>query len=477
MTGIIQATAAYEDWLAAHVPLVAADLAEKHRLMASGVFPFFRGTAYRWAQRWPIVCEDLTDAPTVLAVGDLHVENFGTWRDAEGRLVWGVNDVDEAADMPYPNDLVRLVASALVAAADARMSVGPDDAASSVLDGYTATLSTGGCPFVLAEHHRILRDLATAAIKDPDRYFAKLLALPSDPDAPPEMIAAVRAALPEGTTDIRVGHRVAGVGSLGRPRVVATGVLFGAAVAREAKAIVPSAWTWATSHDKPAVATAAGSHDKPAGGTPAGSHDTPAGATATGGTAAHAATMERLVRHATRAPDPDWQVSAGRWLVRRLAPDCSRVELIDLPGRARRGQAAPRHGRRDGEPSPRHPRRGGGHRPRPQPPPPSMAHRRRHRHGRRRPVRRRRLAGRLAPRTRRDRMTPRPPASAGRTLSSSSSVRNGPRVLLVEDSPMSARATASMLADGSIGATVSDRRRRRRRRGPPLGPRGGPDRA
>jgi hypothetical protein len=42
--------------------------------------------------------------------------------------------------------------------------------------------------------------------------------------------------------------------------------------------------------------------------------------------------MERLVRHATRAPDPDWQVSGGRWLVRRLAPDCSRIELVDLPG-------------------------------------------------------------------------------------------------------------------------------------------------
>jgi len=44
---------------------------------------------------------DLTDAPRLLAVGDLHVENFRTWRDAEGRLVWGVNDFDEVAEMPY----------------------------------------------------------------------------------------------------------------------------------------------------------------------------------------------------------------------------------------------------------------------------------------------------------------------------------------------------------------------------------------
>ena len=48
----------------------------------------------------------------MLAVGDLHVENFGTWRDADGRLCWGINDFDEADRLPYTNDLVRLAASA-----------------------------------------------------------------------------------------------------------------------------------------------------------------------------------------------------------------------------------------------------------------------------------------------------------------------------------------------------------------------------
>ena len=39
-------------------------------------FPFFRATFYRWAQLYPEVCADCADAPEVLAVGDLHVENF-----------------------------------------------------------------------------------------------------------------------------------------------------------------------------------------------------------------------------------------------------------------------------------------------------------------------------------------------------------------------------------------------------------------
>src|SRR5882724_11593760 len=59
--------------------------ATDHRAMSAGIFPFFRATFYRWADRWRALAGDIAAAPTVLAVGDLHVENFGTWRDAEGR--------------------------------------------------------------------------------------------------------------------------------------------------------------------------------------------------------------------------------------------------------------------------------------------------------------------------------------------------------------------------------------------------------
>ena len=46
---------------------------------------------------------------------------FGTWRDKEGRLVWGVNDCDEAARMPYAVDLMRLVTSAILAQSENRI--------------------------------------------------------------------------------------------------------------------------------------------------------------------------------------------------------------------------------------------------------------------------------------------------------------------------------------------------------------------
>src|SRR5947209_20494158 len=93
---IKKATKLYEDWLRGQTTVIEADLALKHTRMAEAIFPFMRATFYRWVQLFPKICPDLEAAPNVSGVGDLHVENFGTWRDKEGRLVWGVNDFDEA---------------------------------------------------------------------------------------------------------------------------------------------------------------------------------------------------------------------------------------------------------------------------------------------------------------------------------------------------------------------------------------------
>ena len=76
--------------------IVVDDLAYKHELMRAAPFPLLRATCYRWAQLFPQECRKAARAPEVLAVGDLHVENFGTWRDIEGRLVRGINDFDKA---------------------------------------------------------------------------------------------------------------------------------------------------------------------------------------------------------------------------------------------------------------------------------------------------------------------------------------------------------------------------------------------
>jgi len=289
---IVEATRGYERWMAQHIFVVRADIAEKHRRMSESPFVLLRGTFYRWMQVWPSLCASLLDAPVVQAVGDLHIENFGTWRDLEGRLVWGVNDVDEACRVPYTNDLVRLATSATLATRHGRFHLGERDICEAVLEGYTTAIERGGRPFVLEERHRWLRSLALNKLRHPVPYWAAFDAMPRATGEIPKSI--LRAALPHPRLPYRVVRRVAGVGSLGRTRVVALAEWGGARVAREAKAWLPSAAVWATGR-------------RTIGQDPA-----------------------KLLARAVRTPDP-FQTFHDKWIVRRLAPDCSRIELGDLP--------------------------------------------------------------------------------------------------------------------------------------------------
>jgi len=134
MTDFVSATASYERWLASHMAVVQKDLALKHERMSESPFVFLRATFYRWVELFPSVCGDLTELPHLAAVGDLHIENFGTWRDPEGRLVWGVNDLDEASTLPYVSDLVRLATSVAFALEDGHLRIGFRDACEAIGD-------------------------------------------------------------------------------------------------------------------------------------------------------------------------------------------------------------------------------------------------------------------------------------------------------------------------------------------------------
>src|SRR5437899_5750201 len=136
---VFKVTADFERWLANRPPIIRQDIALKHTHMAEAVFPFFRATFYRWLQHWPEVC------------GDLHVENFGTWRDEEGHLIWGVNDLDEAWPASYALDLVRLITSAYLAISGEHLSLTRREAAEAIEEGYRDALAAGGKAFVLVE--------------------------------------------------------------------------------------------------------------------------------------------------------------------------------------------------------------------------------------------------------------------------------------------------------------------------------------
>lgn len=172
-------TASYEAWMRTCATILESDLRSKHEQMKQTPFGFFRGTFYRWAQLWPSVCHDLCGATKVLAVGDLHVNSFGTWRDAEGRLCWGVDDFDEAYPLPYTNDLVRLAASLKIVLDAEDLSIRLKDGCDAILDGYVKSLSDGGAPAVLAEREQKLGRLGVDSFKPPSNFWEKLNRLPA----------------------------------------------------------------------------------------------------------------------------------------------------------------------------------------------------------------------------------------------------------------------------------------------------------
>jgi len=230
--------------------------------------------------------------PRVLAVGDLHVENFGTWRDVEGRLIWGINDFDEAWRLPYTNDLIRLAASALLA----KMDCEPKAGMAAILQGYAEAVEAGGRPFALAEHHVALRTMATARLHQPEAFWEKLHALQDVKDKPPAgAIKAITRMMPERgftwrmCTAWRDWAAWAASGTWPSP--------IGAADRWRARPrrLAPSACVWAEE-----------------------------------GKGTAPILYQEILDRSVRCRDPFVRLQR-RWIVRRLAPDCSRIELSALP--------------------------------------------------------------------------------------------------------------------------------------------------
>jgi len=292
---VVKATRHFEKWLAQRTHIDQRDLRLKHSNMKADVFMFLRATYYRWAQIWPEICPDLAKAPHALAVGDLHVENFGTWRDIEGRLIWGVNDFDEAWPMSYAIDLVRLAVSAHLAVEAGKLPLKREDICNTMLEGYRKSLEEQGSAFVLGEQHRWLRLIAEGELRDPVRFWKKMDALPTLKAEPPvSAVDALEHLMPAPGLRYRLTHRTAGLGSLGHARYVAIADWHGGRIAREAKALVQSSSWWALDQKGPSDIL-----------------------------------YQTIVNRAVRCPDPFVQLR-GRWIVRRLGPHCSRIELASL---------------------------------------------------------------------------------------------------------------------------------------------------
>src|SRR5437660_2548252 len=90
-------------------------LARKYHAMQKDALAFFRGTCHLFCDDFA-VASVVDDAPLVWVCGDLHVENFGTYKGDNRLVYFDVADFDESLLAPFTWDLARLSISVLLAA-------------------------------------------------------------------------------------------------------------------------------------------------------------------------------------------------------------------------------------------------------------------------------------------------------------------------------------------------------------------------
>ena len=113
-------------------------------------------------------------------------------------------------------------------------------------------------------------------------------------EIPESAIEAIEHMLPQHGMRYRLARRRAGLGSLGRTRLVGVAEWNGGRVAREAKALLPTALQCVDPKRVPSEIL-----------------------------------YGAILRRSVRCPDPYVQMR-GHWIVRRLSPHCSRIELDAL---------------------------------------------------------------------------------------------------------------------------------------------------
>jgi len=104
----------YEKLRTFNAPRPAQLVELKYGAMAENAFRFFRGTCHLFYQRLSRV-SGIPASPISWLCGDLHMENFGSYRADNGLVYFDLNDFDEAVLAPALWEVIRMVASIFVA--------------------------------------------------------------------------------------------------------------------------------------------------------------------------------------------------------------------------------------------------------------------------------------------------------------------------------------------------------------------------
>jgi uncharacterized protein (DUF2252 family) len=132
----------------------------KYARMRASVFGFFRGTSHLFYQDWP-QGSTLDRTPPAWVTGDLHLENFGSYRSDHQQVHFDLGDFDEGALAPAAWDLARFATSVLVGARSLGLGGREGNAlAQHFIRSYAAALKDGKARWVDRQSSRgMVRDL------------------------------------------------------------------------------------------------------------------------------------------------------------------------------------------------------------------------------------------------------------------------------------------------------------------------------
>jgi uncharacterized protein (DUF2252 family) len=94
--------------------LLPDKVALKYEVMAANAFAFYRGTCHLFYEDLA-AAEPLPLSPLAWICGDLHIENFGSYKGDNKLVYFDLNDFDEALLAPCSYEVARMVTSIFIA--------------------------------------------------------------------------------------------------------------------------------------------------------------------------------------------------------------------------------------------------------------------------------------------------------------------------------------------------------------------------
>lgn len=93
-------------------PLIPSKVAIKYKLISQDPFSFFRGTNHIFYE--DLSLNPLLPSPACWICGDLHLENFGSFKGDNRLVYFDLNDFDESILAPVNWEVVRVITSILI---------------------------------------------------------------------------------------------------------------------------------------------------------------------------------------------------------------------------------------------------------------------------------------------------------------------------------------------------------------------------